>query len=356
MKYQKVKAVQKAQAIKTEWIEKPILDYVVVSQLDVDRMIKSDAPFPIVTLALVDEKLYPIGGFAALEAAKKQADDSVQCMVYDYKTKEDAVQAGVRQCGVLEKLNLSKMPEILGFFGGDMTHNIKMLNMGGTLFEKVARARLVPEIYDRLADVLERLSSKLSAQTLAVDPQFLLAIAKADTKKQLAVFETICESIDFKGVEAHFTWPNPAEISLAIRQTGIIEEEESVVVHADSADDSVVVHVDQMEKQAAEENDDTLQILKQSKHCMVSPNQDGTHLVVDTKAKTLKTYVPSDDHLNFDALDVAAERAVIMPPTVVKHLDLSESGTHSKQFDSPDEAIAHLGTIPNTAKVAVFWK
>ena len=355
--------IKKTHNTDLELIEDPILDYAVVSRFDVNRLAKSNVALPIATLALVGEKLYPIGGFASIQAAKIRGDKEIECVVKPFETVNDAVRFGIVQCGILEPVDLTQMPDILGFFDEDLDSSINRLNMDGTIMEKIARCRLVPEIYKKVADVQAKLSQRLSAQTLAVDPQFLINIARANPKKQVKVFDTVCQSIDFNGPESHFMWPSPEEIKIVVRTTSFIEEDridDDVVVHGKS-DDSVVLHIDQDNDdddgdKPQEERADTMQILKQSKGEIVIPISDNEHIVVDTKAKTLKKLTPTEDKLNFDAVSLPTERAVMMPTSTVKHLDLSRNETNLKHFDSPNEAIEYLGTIQHDAKVAIFWK
>ena len=351
--------IQKPQAISLNLIEEPILDYVVVSQLDVDRMIKAGGPLPIVTLAQVDEKLYPIGGFAALEVAKQRLDNTVQCIVCGYDTVQEAVRAGLIQCSVIESINPLKAPEIMKFFGGDIAENIKTINMGGMQLEKMLNAHIIPEIYDKLTAVVAQLSSRLSAQTLTVPTQFLIAFSRANQKKQLAVWDRVYDLIDFKCSESQFTWPNTNQILLVIRQTDMVDDEESVAMNIDVEPDvtredeeSVVAHLEGVEPQ---ESDATLQILKQYKNGIVLPQEDGSHIVVNTKNKSLEKLTQTADGLNFDSIQIEGQPAYIVPPSVVKHLGIEENEIHSKEFDGLDDAKKHLTSLPSTTKLAMFW-
>ena len=251
--------IQKPQAISLNLIEEPIVDCVLVSQLDVDRMIKAGGELPIVTLAQVDEKLYPIGGFAALEAAKQRLDNTVQCAVCGFDTKQDAVNAGLTQCSISESINPLKVRDITKFFANDETPQaIKMINMGGVSLEKMINAVIIPEILDRLADVVDTLSSKLSARNLTVPAPFLIALSRANPKKQSAVFERVYDLIPFKKPESQFRWPTVDQILLVIRQTDMVEDEEPVIMdierklEAPAADEeSVVAHMEEIDGMGA---------------------------------------------------------------------------------------------------------
>ena len=348
------------QTIKLRSIEQPILDCIVVSKVDVDRMAASDGPLPPVSLARVGRKIYPIRGFAALSAAAIRGDESLHCILATYETKKEAVMAGLRECSISEPINMLKINDIHKFLGEDASVIATKCNLGGTFFEKIARARIIPEVYDRCEAVLEQLSTKLSASMLAFPPHILTGLAKAEPKKQLAVFDSIYEHIEFKSPESQFTWPTPAHISMIVRETSVIEEAEGVIVHAGEFDsdlgsnDSDIGSISPPELKVVE-SPESLQLAKQSKNGMVLPKKDGSWTVVDTKAKTVADVKLTDDKLNFKSLYISSERAVIIPPSIVKHLDLTNTEAREKKFDSPKDAIKHLKTLQKSAKIAIFW-
>ena len=352
---------QQIQTIKQGKIEKPIFNYTVVSHVDVNRMAASDGPLPLVKLAKIGSKLYPIGGFAALKASKMRGENSLQCLITNYKTKQEAVKAGLREYSVSEPINILKLRDICDFLKEDAGTISTQCNMGGMHFEKIVAAFIIPEVYDKLEAVIAKLSTKLPASMLAIPPHIVIGLAKADPKKQMAVFDTIYADIEFEKSELQFTWPTPGQISIAVRETGIVEEEDAVVVHVQEEETIQRTKPTEYAKEEEEqdhrqESDETLQLMKQLKNSIIIPEKDGTHLVVDTKTKNVQKVALTDNKLNFTTLDAAAERALIMPPTVVKHLDLASAEAHEKRCNSAAEAISYLKTVRKTAhKIAIFW-
>ena len=333
------------QTVQREKIQDPILKYALVSKADVNRMTVSDAPLPLVMLARVDGKLYPIGGFAVLEAAEARYDDSFDCLIRDYDTKENAVRAGLLNCSVAEPINILKARQIVKFFGDDVSVEIKSFNMGGTFFEKIVNATIIPEIFEKFEGVLERLSAKLPAHMLALPPYILMNLAKTDSENQLVAFESINDLIPYHSPASQFTWPAPEMVSMAIRNIGWVEEEPQ----------AKVIHVEVNGELDVQENEDTPQILRQAKGCLVIPRADGSHLIIDRNAETVKEVKKTDDCMNFEALDVKAEPAMLIPPDTVEHLSLADTESHSKNFDSPETAITYLRTLQKTAKISLFW-
>ena len=338
---------QKIKTISCDDIEKPILDYVVVSNADVTRMAESNGPIPTVMLARVNGELYPIGGFAALEAARRREDDSLKCTVSDYDTKEDAVRAGLLQCSVAEPINVLKSREIVEFFGGDVSESVRKINMGKTHFEKIAKARLIPEIYEKLDAVLDRLSSKLPAHMLAIPPYILMALSNVNARKQLAVFDTIYMNIEFDVPASQFTWPNSIQIGMCVRETNVVEDEDGVILHAERPA--------QTNNAKVKEDEDAVKLAKCNKNCIIIPEPDGSYLVVNTKTKTGHKLTRTGDMRNFKAESVSVWDAFLIPPDGAEHLGLDSNELHEEKSNSPDDAIEDLNTLPKTAKIVILW-
>ena len=352
------------EVVKLSSIEQPILDCMVVSKADVKRMAESDGHLPLVSLAQIGRKLYPIGGFAILSAAVIRSDESIKAIITSYGTKKDAVRASLSSNSVMEPINVLKTNEICSFLGEDASTVVSKCSLGGTFFEKIVNAHINSDVYAKCEEVINRLSEKLPAQTLAIPPYILMDLAKVDPKKQLAVFDIIYEQIEFERSESQFTWPTPAQVIMAVRVTGVVEEEEGVIVHPASFGDGIDIDsgvgtdadIDDGDEQSMETkaSPETLQLAKQSKNCIIIPTPSGDYKV-DKKTNTVEQVAATPDKRNFKSLFVPSERAVIMAPSIVKHLGLADTPASENKFDNTADAIKYLRTIGKKAKIAIFW-
>ena len=350
---------QPIQTVKLGSIEQPIFDFTVVSKADVNRMATSDGALPFAKLALVKGKMYPVGGFASISAAHVRGDESVECHVTNYDSKKDAVKAGLREHSVSEPINTLKISELCEYLGGDTADIMTECNMNGTFFERVSHVHITPAVREKCEEVVDRLSEKLPAQMLVVPSHILTGLGKANAKKQMAVFNNIYELIEFESPESQFNWPTQAQVSLAVRVTNVVEDDEAIIIHPQNyatESDEVSGSTDEgVEYEKEEEMPASLQLAKQSKNCLVIPEKDGSHKIVDLKAKTVSEVGMTDDKLNFKSQFIESENAVIMSPSAVKHLDLANKETREQNFDSPTDAIKHLKQLEKSAKVSLFW-
>lgn len=327
--------------VRTDSIRHPIMETTRVSLADVARLASSSCRLPLIRLARIRQGLYPIGGFASLEAARRRGDDSVICTVRKFATKRAALREGLLDASIAEPIDPIRVPGIMEYLGGGAGF-ADSIGMSGTWVEKVARANLAPEVFGLFDDLLDLLSARLPAHMLVVPPFMLTALAKIGAERQAAAAREMISLVPVHDGEMQFAWPTPAQAAMAARGAD----------RPQPCRPAVPIRVDGEEPQ--EPRQATTEVLKTLKNCMVVERPDETLVINLQTGRASKIDDAKDGHLLVEE-DVAAGAAPIMPHGSVRHLDWTEKKRNVKNCNSPARAIAYLARVPKGARVSVFW-